>query len=201
MKRTMVFDLEIDPVSLRKRLAHQPRLQPRQLIAHFAFELGPGRERSDRIHHHDIDAAGAHQRVGDFEGLFTGVGLRDQELIDVDAQFLGIAGIERVFRIHIGGNAAFLLDLGHHVQGQGRLAGGFRTIDLDHPPTGETTDAERDVEPERARRDRIGIHRPFALAQLHDRALAEGAIDLGKRRLERALLIAVFSFHHPKNRL
>src|ERR1041384_8198393 len=37
------------------------------------------------------------------------------------------------------------------------------------------------MEPERARRNRIDVHRAAVLAQLHHRALAELALDLGER--------------------
>src|SRR5256885_202161 len=46
---------------------------------------------------------------------------------------------------------------------------------------GTSADAERDVEPERARGNGFDIHRAVVLAQLHHRALAELALDLGER--------------------
>jgi hypothetical protein len=55
--------------------------------------------------------------------------------------------------------------------------------DLDDAAARQAADAERDVEPERAGRDRLDLHR-FARAELHRRALAEGAVDLRERRLE-----------------
>ena len=64
---------------LAQRLAHQPRLQARQLVAHLAFDLGLRHERRDRVDDDDVDAARAHQHVGDFEPLLAGVGLRDQQ--------------------------------------------------------------------------------------------------------------------------
>ena len=39
-------------------------------------------------------------------------------------------------------------------------------------------DAERDVEPERAGGDDVDVHRLVVLAQPHDRALAEGTLNL-----------------------
>ena len=49
--------------------------------------------------------------------------------------------------------------------------------------------------------DGIGLDRLLALAEPHDGALAEGAIDLGERRFERALLVRIFFSHDPKDRL
>ena len=56
-----------------------------------------------------------------------------------------------------------------------------RPVDLDHAPLRQTADPERDVEPERARRNRLDVHRAVVLAQLHHRALAELTLDLGER--------------------
>ena len=46
-----------------------------------------------------------------------------------------------------------------HVQRQRRLARGFRPVDLDDAALGQAADAERDVEPERAGRDRLDVDR------------------------------------------
>ncbi len=149
---------------LAQRLAHQPRLQAGQLIAHLAFQFGLGRQRRHRIDHHDVDAAGAHQRVGDLQRLFAGVGLGDQHLVDVDAQLLGIDRIERMFGVDIGGDAALLLGLGHDMQRQRGLARGFRAVDLDDAAARQAADAQRDVEAQRAGRNRVGRRPPIALA-------------------------------------
>ena len=68
----------------------------------------------------------AHQGVGDLERLLAGVGLRDQQLVDVDAELSGVAGIERVLGVDEGADAARLLRLGDAVQGERGLARGFR---------------------------------------------------------------------------
>ena len=53
---------------------------------------------------------------------------------------------------------------------------------------------ERDVEAERAGRDRLDLHR-LLFAQAHDRALAEIALDLAERRFEGLLLVHALVFH------
>src|ERR687884_82294 len=50
-------------------------------------------------------------------------------------------------------------------------------------------DAERNIEPERARRDRLDLDHLLGLAEAHDRALAEGPFDLAQRRVERLCLV------------
>src|ERR1700722_3795983 len=49
-----------------------------------------------------IDRAGAHQRVANFQRLLAGVGLRDQEFVDIDAELAGIDRIKRMFGIDEG---------------------------------------------------------------------------------------------------
>ena len=90
MKMTSVFGALDVRGELAQRLAHQPRLQAGQLIAHLAFDFGLGHERRDRVDDDDVDAAGAHQHVGDFEPLLAGVRLRDQQVADVDAELAGV---------------------------------------------------------------------------------------------------------------
>ena len=169
---------------LAQRLAHQPRLQAGQAVAHLAFELGARHQRRDRIDHQHVDRARAHQRVGDLERLLAGVGLRDQEVVDLDAELARIDRVERVLGVDEGADAALLLRFRHAMQRQRGLAGGFRPVNLDHAAARQAADAERDVEAERAGGDRVHVHRLVVLAEPHDRALAEIALDLGERGIE-----------------
>ena len=135
---------------LPERLAHEAGLQPDMGIAHLALELGPRHQGGDAVDDDDVDGAGAHQGVGDLERLLAGVGLGQQQLGDVDAEFLRIDRIEGVLGVDEGALAAGLLRLGQHVQRQRGLARAFRPVDLDHAPARQPADAERDVEAERA---------------------------------------------------
>src|SRR5207245_709665 len=56
-----------------------------------------------------------------------------------------------------------------------------RPVDFDHPPLRQAADTERDIESKRARGNGLDVHRAVVLAQLHHRALAELALDLGER--------------------
>ena len=38
--------------------------------------------------------------LSDFEGLLAVIGLRNQQIINVNAEFLGVPGVERVLGIH-----------------------------------------------------------------------------------------------------
>ncbi len=61
-------------------------------VAHVAFEFGFGRERRDRVDDDAGNRARADEGVHDFERLFTGVGLGDQEFVEIDAQFFRVLG-------------------------------------------------------------------------------------------------------------
>ena len=178
MKTTMVRDFEIEAVSLRKRLAHQPRLTARLHVAHLAFKFGARHESGHRVDHQHVDRAGAHQRVGDFQRLLAGIRLGDQQFIDIHAKLAGINRIERVFGVDESADAALFLRFRDGVQRKRGLAGGFRPVDFHHPAARQATNAECDVEPQRARGNGFDIHGLVVLAKLHDRALAELTLDL-----------------------
>jgi hypothetical protein len=103
---------------LAQRLTHQARLQAGQGIAHLAFDFGLRHQRGDRIDDHHIDAGRTHQHVGDFQRLFAGIGLRDQQFVEVYTKLLRVARVERVFGIDEGCRTAELLHFGDHLQGQ-----------------------------------------------------------------------------------
>ena len=146
MKITMVLRFRDRGGELAQRLAHQARLQAGLHVAHLAFDFGPRHQGCDQIDHQHVDRAGAHQRIGDFERLLAGVGLRDQEIVEIDAELAGIDRIERMFGIDKGADAALLLRFGDDMQRQRRLARGFRPVDLDDPAARQAADAERDIE-------------------------------------------------------
>ena len=163
--------------------AHQRIDIERDHVAHLV-DVGCEQRRGGAdagIVHQHIHRTRAHQRVADFQRLLAGVRLRDQQLVDVDAELAGIDRIERVFSVDEGADAALLLAFRHSVQRQRGLARRFRPVDLDDAALRQATDAERDIEPERSRRHRLDVHRTVVLAELHHRALAELALDLGER--------------------
>ena len=98
-------------------------------IAHFAFDFGfwyQGRHRVDDDH---VNSVGAYQHIGDFQGLFTGIRLRHQQVVNVDAEFAGIVRVECMFGIDEGASGTELLRFGDHRQGQGGFTGRLRAVD------------------------------------------------------------------------
>ena len=71
---------------LPERLAHEPRLEAHVGVAHLALDLGPGRERGHGVHDDHVDGAAPDQRLGDLQRLLAGVGLGDEQVVDVHAE-------------------------------------------------------------------------------------------------------------------
>ena len=59
--------------------------------------------------------SGANQHVGDLERLLPGVGLGDEQLVDIDPDRLGIDRVEGVLGVDEGGDPTVALGLGHDV--------------------------------------------------------------------------------------
>ena len=121
--------------------------------------------------------------------LLAGVRLRDQKVVDIDAELSRIDRVERMLRVDEGADAAALLRFGDGVERERRLAGGFRPVNLDHAAARQAADAERHVEADRAGGDGGDLHHLAVLAEAHDGALAERALDLRERGIERLRLV------------
>ena len=87
MKIRQVFDFEHDAGQLAQRLRHQARLQAHMTIAHLAIQFGFGHQSGHRIDHQNVDGAGRHQSRRDFQRLLAVIGLRNQQVVHIDAQF------------------------------------------------------------------------------------------------------------------
>jgi len=83
-------------------LRHQTRLQAHLGLTHIPIDLCLGHQGRYRVHHHDIECPTAHQHIGDFQSLFTTIGLRDEEVVEVHTQFTRIRGIQGMFGIDEG---------------------------------------------------------------------------------------------------
>ena len=131
---------------LAERLAHEPGLEAHVAVAHLALDFGLGHQGRDRVDDHDVHRAGAHQDLDDLERLLAGVGLGDQQVLDVDAELLGVLDVERVLGVDVGGDAARLLHVGGEVEGERGLAGGLGAVDLGDAAAGDAADAGGGVE-------------------------------------------------------
>ena len=128
-------------------------------------------------------APGAHQRFGDFQRLLAVVGLRNQQIIHIHAEPLGIGRVERVFGIHKGCHAASLLGFGDNLQADGGFARGFRAEDFNHAAARNSAHAQSGVKGDAAGGDhRDGNDGPLA-SQPHDGTLAKLLFNLRERKI------------------
>ena len=164
-------------------------MQADMAVAHLPFQLRPRHQGCDAVHHQHVDGARPHQRVADLERLFARIRLADQQVVHIHAELAGIARVERVFGIDEGAGAAALLRFRDGVQRQRRLARAFRPVDLHDPALRQPADAEREVEAERAGRDHLDLRIGGLVAHAHDRALAEGPLDLAQRGVQSLRLV------------
>ena len=185
---------------LAQRLTHEASLKADMRVAHLTFDLGPRSERSHRVDDDDVERARADaEHVGDLERLLTGVGLRDQELVDVDADGLRVhgdpSGARRRCRRRCRRCAA--------TRRRHAWRASTCPTTLGRPrrrPSREPTHTEGDVDVPCARGDRLDVHRAL-LAHPHDRALAELLVDRSKRHLECLVALRCVSFRGLRHRL
>jgi len=135
-------------------------------------------------------AARTDQRVGDFERLLAVVGLRDEQVVDVHAEFLCVETVERMLGVDEGCDAARLLRLGDRMDRQRRLARRFGAVDLDDTPFGIAAHAERHVERDRPRGNDRHVD-DLAAVHAHDRPFAEILFDFVHDRAKHFELVRV----------
>jgi hypothetical protein len=119
-------------------------------VTHFAFDFGLRYQRGHGVDDDHVNGVGAHQHVGDFQGLFAGVRLRNQQVVDVDAQLAGVLRVEGVFGVDEGAGGTVFLGFGDDRQGQRGLTRRFRAVDFDDTAFWQAADAQGDVQAQRA---------------------------------------------------
>jgi hypothetical protein len=152
-------------------------------VAHLALDLGAGHQGGHGVDDHHVERPGANEHVGDLERLLPGVGLRDEQLVDVDAQGFGVHRVEGMLGVDESGDAPVALRLGDDVQGESGLAAALGPKNLHDAAPRHAPDAEGEVKRQGTRGDggdRLDLVGP----ELHDGALAELPLDLGDGHIE-----------------
>src|SRR5215203_1413793 len=144
-------------------------------VAHLSLDLSPGYEGCHRVYDDYVEGAASDERIRYLQGLFAVVRLGEVEILEVDADGLGVARVDGVLGVDESGEATRLLRFGDDVQGEGRLAAGLGAEDLDDAASGY---AEGEVECQGAGRDG-GDLRTVVVAHAHDRTLPELPLYLG----------------------
>src|SRR4029077_11588181 len=111
-------------------LRHEAGAQTDVGVAHLAFDLGARGQRAPRVDDDDVEGAGTDEGVGDLERLLAGVGLGDQQIVDVDANCPGVDRVDGVLGVDVGADAAVALGLGNNVHRQRSFPRGLRSVYL-----------------------------------------------------------------------
>ncbi len=169
------------PPELAQRLTHETSLKTHVRVTHVALDLGLGHERGNGIDHDDIHGARADEDLADLHRLLAGVRLRDEEVLDIDAELDRVVGVERVLGVDVGSRPARSLGVGNDVETERCLAARLRTVDLGDAAPRDSTDADRGIEIDRAGRDRFDAY-PVGRAHFHYGAFAAILLDLRDRQ-------------------
>src|SRR6516162_3338466 len=103
-----------------------------------------------------------------------------------------------MFGVDKSADAALFLRLGQAMQSERRFTRGFRAVDFDDAAARQAADAERDIEAERTSGNGVDVHRLHVLAEPHDRALAEAALNLRQRGIKGFRFVHGRSFDETK---
>ena len=87
------------PGQLPERLAHEAGLKADVRITHLALDFGAWDERGNRVDDHDVDGVATNQDLRNLERLLACIRLRDEKIIDIDAELPGVLDIECVLRV------------------------------------------------------------------------------------------------------
>lgn len=155
-------------------------------VADVAFQFLAGDEGGHGVHDDDVDGVRADESFADLQGFFTGVRLGDEEVVEVDAELGGVFGVECVFHVDEGGEAACLLCLRDGGEGEGGFAGGFGAEYFDDAASREAARAEGAVDEKVAGGDDFDGHGGF-VAEAHNGCFAKVFLDLEQGCVQSAL--------------
>ena len=193
MKMRHVFDFDTAPVSLRSACdmsrACSPICASPISPSISAFGTSAATESTTTT----STPFGADEHFDDFERLFAVVGLRDEQVVEIDAELLRVGRVERVLGVDERRHAAELLRFGDHLQRQRRLARRLRPEDLDDAAARHAADAERVVDADGAGGNGVDRLDRALLPEAHDRALAELLLDLADGQFDGFELFAVLT--------
>src|SRR5215213_2265217 len=147
-------------------------------VAHLSLDLSPRYEGSHRVYNYDVQGTGADESIHYLQGLFAVIRLGKVEVLEVNADSLGVGRVEGVLGVDKGGEASCFLRLGDDVQGEGRLAARLGTEDLDDATPWDAANAEGEVQSQGTGRDAVDLL-PLLVAHAHDRTLPELPLYLG----------------------
>src|SRR5262249_4729120 len=179
---------------LPQRLRHEPRLQAHLRFAHLTFDFRLRHQRGHRVDDHHVDAVRADEDLDDLERLLAVVGLRHEQVVDVDPQLLRVDSVERMLGVHERGHPAHLLCFRNHLERERGLARRLGPEDFDDAAARDAADAEGVIDADGSGRNRLDRLDGPLLAQAHDRALAKLLLNLAEGNVDCFLTLAILTF-------
>ena len=165
-------------------------------IAHVAVDLRLGDQGCHRVYNNDVNGAGPDHGLGDLQSLLTAVRLGNIEIVNIHADIFGIDRIQRVLGVNKAGDAAPFLHFRDHMQGHGRLTGGFRSVDLNDPASWNAAQSQSDIQAQGTGGRCFHFHHGRGISQFHHRAFAVLFLYLRDRRVKRFKLLVMIHCHN-----
>ena len=161
-------------------------------VAHLAFDFRFRGQRRNRIDYDHVHRVRAHEHVGNFQRLLTGIRLGNQQLINVNTQLFRINRVQCVLGIHKGTGFTLFLRFRDNLQSQRGFTGALRAVNLNDPAVRKTTNAQSNIQPKGA--GGYGRNRLTGLvAHLHYSTFTELTFDLAQRCAECFLAVIFHS--------
>src|SRR5205807_2153601 len=140
-----------------QRRAHETRLRANGHIANFAFELGSSHERRDRVYHDHVQRVRSNERFANPKRFFTGARLRNEQVVEINAELFRVLRIERMLDVDESSKPAALLRLCDDGKGERCFPRGFGPEYFDNTPTWEAAHPESAVDENVARGYHVDI--------------------------------------------
>src|SRR6185369_4964973 len=163
-------------------LRHETGLQAHVGVTHLAFDFRFRNERCDRVYNQNIYGSAPDEGLGYLKRLLSGVGLGNEQVVGLYAEFPGITYVESMLGIDKSGNAAQLLRFSCDMERQSRLSGGFKAKNFYHPAAGNSADPKGNIEGEGTGGDRRNIREGLVIAKPHNRTFAKLLLYLADRQ-------------------
>ena len=114
-------------------------------VADFPLDFGARDECGNGVDNDAVYCPRTNEHVANLERLLAGVGLRNEDFVNVYAEARRVYRIERMLGIDERNYTAERLRFCENLQGKRRFAAGLGTVYFDDATTGNASDAERGI--------------------------------------------------------
>jgi len=129
-----------------KCLTHQTCLHTNMTVSHISIDLCFRNQCRYRVNNNDIQCTGTYHRLKDLQRLLSTVRLGNVKFINIYTDIFCIYRIQCMLCINEPCNSSTLLSFCNHMQSNGRLTTGFRTIHFDNTSTRYSTNPQCNIQ-------------------------------------------------------